>query len=177
MNRTKIAADLVTELARLIVGHPDKLQSTYRPFGHGAVLILSSGGIKKHGSDTGRLIGPKGDVVRALNFIGAELALCSFEVRIEDGTADLPVVTTKRWQPATAQETMTRLVSGLFSGVDDLQWSELQATDLITIFVNPGFDRERVAQIEDALNRVWYSIGRAHDRVIRICIEEVAEGK
>lgn len=174
MNRKETAAKLITELAKLIVGHPDKLQSRYRSFGDGVVLILCSSGIKKPGSDTGRLVGAGGEIVRALNYLGGELGLCRFETRIEEGTENLPVVEEKPWPSGRGRKMMADILGVLFNGSANMDWDEQRATDLVEIEVASGFDSAQLEKLSEKLNLVFNAIGRAHGRVIRVWLAEKA---
>lgn len=171
MNRQKLACDLITELARLIVGHPTKLQSRVCEAGGGLVLFL-----KPANSDFGRLIGKAAVIHEALNALGGEIALSGFELMdIEEPTIVAPKILFKPWNQSNVEGLLRRILDAVFTKDYTLQWSDQKTAILINIEVGNGFESERVSRIAEKLKVLFHAAARMHGRNIRIWLDEAKE--
>lgn len=167
MNRSKLACDLIADLARLIVGHPAKLQPRNRESGGNTMLFLRA--VK---SDTGRLIGREGAIHKAMQEIGNDIALTPFEVIVEDATEDAPLVNVKPWQCNQIQEVLRKILEAVFNRDFLIMFHDEGSTLMVNIEVGNGFEPERIARVSEKLKLVFNAIGRAHNRNIRIWLAE-----
>jgi predicted RNA-binding protein YlqC (UPF0109 family) len=173
MNREEIASNVIEKLARLIVGHPNKLHSRFRKLGFGSVLFLRA--VK---SDTGRLVGPSGSIHRALQGVGSAIALSDFELIVEEPTEDARVIMHKPCQPDSVKVWTSLLettLNSIFNGDFKLKWNNEVSSDLVEIEVGSGFEPERVENVADNLKLIFNAIGRAHNRNVRIWMAEVVK--
>lgn len=170
MNRAEQAVEIITALAKCIVGHPKKLASRHRTLGNNTILFVRA--VK---CDTGRLIGPGGSMHRALQQLGNELALTPFELIVEEATLDAPVVQYKRADGiAEAANRLHDVLGLLFNNDFKMRWASEGGSNLVEVTVGAGFEPERVEGSAENLRLIYNAIGRAHDRNIRIWIAEAA---
>ncbi len=167
MSRSETAPELIVKLAKLLVGHPDKLKHRCLPFGNVMTVFLQAAD-----TDTGRLIGPGGIISRSLNVILSETALCQCEVITEEPTEKAKLVRQKVWNGVEAENIMRDILASLFNNDFSMTWDDQRSADLVTVNVGRGFDEMRMKIIADHLEVLWRAIGRAHNRNIRIWMAE-----
>jgi predicted RNA-binding protein YlqC (UPF0109 family) len=170
MNRQTLAIRLVSELARLIVGHPDKLKVESREFDRMATLILEA-----VASDTGRLVGPGGSMIRTLKLIGTELSETGFALLVNEPTRSAPVVQFKPWNGPVVKRLMEDILKAVYHGQAVVKWETVGVAELVMIELGSGYDMDRVNALSEALHVVFHAIGRAHQRNVRVVIREVVE--
>lgn len=167
MNREDLAVKLVTDLAKLVVGHPDKLHDNVREFGRATVLIL-----RAVGCDTGRLVGPRGAMVQALKRVGNDIALDGFDLMINEPMTNAPVIALKPWAEKPAKSVLEGIVAAVFNGSATVKWQAAGNTDLVEVVVCSGFDGDLIERLNNDLAMIFHAIGRAHNRNIRLNVRE-----
>lgn len=168
MNREDLAVKLVTDIAKLVVGHPDKLKDSVREYGRSTVLILQAASC-----DTGRLVGPRGAMHKALKRVGNDISMDGFDLIVNEPTLNAPVVALKPWAEQPAKAVLAGIVAAVFNGSGSVKWQAAGNTDLVEVVVASGFDTDLIERMATDLEMIFHAIGRAHNRNIRMNVREV----
>lgn len=166
--RPQLAAELLTALARLIVGHPDKLES--RTLHHDGDLLLF---LRPDGSDFGRLCGSGGAIHESLKRLGDLLALDGFVLMpLDIPKTESARISVKPFKPSEFEGLLRQLLEAMFNRDCSLTLSEEGSSIVARITVGSGWESQRVDAAASALQTALGAAARASGRWLRLSLRE-----